>query len=578
MSYENKYKERVPQETIEVIKKFFIQEKQFKIKILRCEKKANIDIWSCTLALYYNNNLILTSNGKGCSEQYALASGYSELYERFCNKVFWLNNPFIFNKVISQNYQSKNYYLHPDEKYLNYEDAIFYIKDYISAVSDSESNPKEFFTNIFDGQFIGIPFTEINENDKIFLDPRLIYQVKYSSGMAAGNTFFEAFNQGASELCEHFISGIYLTDPYKKYYRLNLSNIENVKLQKIIKQIENSDNDLYVYDFSYNCNLPVLMSMLVNHITKSVSINIGSFPVFEIALERVLTELYQGSGNYDYVKTIGHIPYKSKTPIEHERINPSNTTLKTSFPENLILNSIQVDSYNTKVFLQDNIDFSNKDIYNFFINLFKKESIKMYYCNNSQSEDMYAIQLFSPNLQSFVIYRENSQVLNKNIIYLFLNKFYEILKEENITTEELKIIFEIYKRFDIEQKNLINVLINTPWLTLFNMNGNQGYPILLFLMDGNYTIDNINNILDYNYNSSYYSLSQKYLLLMKFCLLKEYSYNEIKLICQFLGFSVNNDDILNYNNIDYLIQNICINPFKKYFKTDTYDSYFQKLI
>jgi len=34
------------------------------------------------------------------------------------------------------------------------------------------------------------------------------------------------------------------------------------------------------------------MSIIVNHYTHAITANIGAFPVFEIAVERILTELY----------------------------------------------------------------------------------------------------------------------------------------------------------------------------------------------------------------------------------------------------------------------------------------------
>mgnify|MGYP002512596454 CR=1 FL=1 len=67
-------------------------------------------------------------------------------------------------------------------------------------------------------KFIGIPYTNILNNEKLFIDPRMLYRTKTSSGMSAGNSFYEAFNQGMSELCEHYIAGRYLYDPYDKYY------------------------------------------------------------------------------------------------------------------------------------------------------------------------------------------------------------------------------------------------------------------------------------------------------------------------------------------------------------------------
>lgn len=576
MSFSNKYKERTPEETIAIIKNFFLSKPNFTIREAMCEKKDNIDLWSCGLELYYNNNLILTSNGKGVNKNYAFASGYGELYERFCNKTFWINNPFAFEKIINLNYKNNGYYLDKEEHLINYEEAIAPFFDYIDSIQDTEKiYPKKLFTSLMNNKFIGIPYTNILNNEKLFIDPRMLYRTKTSSGMSAGNSFYEAFNQGMSELCEHYIAGRYLYDPYNKYYQLNLNNIKNTTLQKIISQIQADGNDLYIYDFSYNCNLPVLMSLLLNHRTKSVSINIGSFPVFDIALERVLTELYQGSGKYDFVKTGGHVPYYDKTPLQHYRVSPSNTTLKTSFPENFIINAIQVENYNNKVFL-DNNEYTNENIYNYYKQKAKELNLSIYYYNHSLNNEIYAIQIFSPELESFTQYRENKNLDDKEFVYLFVEKLYNILNNpvESILLEEIKILLIIYSKFNIEQRNLISMIMGHPWLTLFNSTGNSGWPLLLYILAGQYDVSSINKILEDSYTSSYYKISKKYLLLAKFCCLNKYSSYELLKIFEFLKMPITSEDLQNWNNSDYLLEKIFINPFLDYYHSDHYDEYF----
>jgi ribosomal protein S12 methylthiotransferase accessory factor YcaO len=56
---------------------------------------------------------------------------------------------------------------------------------------------------------------------------------------------------------------------------------------------------------SYIYKVPVLMSLIVNKKTHTVTINIGASPVFEIAVERVLTELYQGTYSFNDIKLTG---------------------------------------------------------------------------------------------------------------------------------------------------------------------------------------------------------------------------------------------------------------------------------
>ena len=82
MSYENHYKDRDPIDTIKIIKDFF-KDKGFKVTEENLESESST--WSCHLALYKDNHFIISSNGKGLNKEFSLASGYAELYERFCN-------------------------------------------------------------------------------------------------------------------------------------------------------------------------------------------------------------------------------------------------------------------------------------------------------------------------------------------------------------------------------------------------------------------------------------------------------------------------------------------------------------
>ena len=93
-NYINKFKTRKPEETVSCIKKFF-QEKNFHIKESSYITEA--DTYYSRIELLDNNNdLILRSNGKGMTESYSKASGYAELYERYCNKIDLFTNPLLF--------------------------------------------------------------------------------------------------------------------------------------------------------------------------------------------------------------------------------------------------------------------------------------------------------------------------------------------------------------------------------------------------------------------------------------------------------------------------------------------------
>ena len=116
--FNNKYKERKPQETIEIIKNFF-EEKGYSIEITS-NYKSESSTWSCHIILTLNGNEILGSNGKGTTEDYSMASGFAELYERFCNSIFYLNSPIVLDAVMQERYNKFGYYLDKEEKFISF--------------------------------------------------------------------------------------------------------------------------------------------------------------------------------------------------------------------------------------------------------------------------------------------------------------------------------------------------------------------------------------------------------------------------------------------------------------------------
>ena len=119
-SFNDKFKERTPQETINIIKSFFL-EKGFNVCTVFCAKSEESQTWSTRVHLMNNDIIVLGANGKGIEKIFALASGYAELYERYCNKMFYINNPFVFDRVINNNYLKYGYYLDPYEQIISFE-------------------------------------------------------------------------------------------------------------------------------------------------------------------------------------------------------------------------------------------------------------------------------------------------------------------------------------------------------------------------------------------------------------------------------------------------------------------------
>ena len=94
-------------------------------------------------------------------------------------------------------------------------------------------------------------------------------------------------------------------------------------------------------------------------------INLGSSPVIEIAIERTLTEMYQGVNNLNEGNSFKFHMYPGKdiTHLEIMQNTPSCVQESPIYPEHLLLNKVLVNDYNKDVFLGSksytNIELNN---------------------------------------------------------------------------------------------------------------------------------------------------------------------------------------------------------------------------
>lgn len=108
------------------------------------------------------------------------------------------------------------------------------------------------------------------------------------------------------------------------------------------------------------------MCLLLDYENSKIHIDFGSFPVFEIAVERVLTEVYQGIIN---LNNIHYTLYPSRNLSIKEKIfNPLNClNLYPSIDEKILLNKKEKCEPNKNIFLfKDDKNYNNIDILNYY--------------------------------------------------------------------------------------------------------------------------------------------------------------------------------------------------------------------
>lgn len=589
LNYEQKFKDREPLETITLIKNYFTS-LGCEIKTVVMEQSKISTTWTSRIELYHDGCYLLGQNGKGTSKDYCLASAHGELYERFCNKMFYINkHPFV-DKVLNTSLQKKGYYFDKDEKEITFEEAFFSSaigKYFYESIETSENDLKDFFDTVFHNKYIGIPFYDVyNENNKLYLDPRVVSYITGSTGMAAGNNFYEAYVQGMSEIYEHYVIGRYYIEEKDKYYSINLNNINNPLLKKIIEKIQ-KDNILHIIDFSYNFNVPVLMSLLINKKTHSITVNLGSSPIFDIALERVITELFQSTIEPDCLKPNGQFPAIGMCDYRIRNMKWANTqNLSPIFPEFILEKLEIINNYNSNIFLSGS--YSNEQLYEYLKTINNNNNFKIYYHDYSGCKDMYAIKLFSTNIPFFIqnweYAKENintKKVINcckecYNLVNIYLNNqdfdiftfmsLFELIKD--LTEEEGfyfdQILYDNYLYITGQNKILFSDLLRLGKILIFHKEA---------------LIKLSNTVSKYQFNKTIYEKLNNFAIILRYLNNPNYTNEQIVNILSILQIDdINIDDFIEQlKDSKKLIKDIVFADLNNYF-TGYYDIYIDMLI
>lgn len=271
-------------------------------------KKLNISVtesnWMNPLEDVYSVNLsvsscpTLYSNGKGSSRLAARASAYGELFERLATHMefsdYYLgldnsNAPFVHFK---------------DEKWTNIEENQNQIPNEILNASLRKFYTQECdltLENLVDLQsssysrgVCSIPFTNARNGEIVYFPVNLLDNLYGSNGMSEGNTEYEALVQGLSEIIERHVK----REIIKK--GLALPTVPNEILQKYeksyksLKDLEGDGLKVVCYDASLGGKFPVVCIVMFNQRNGTCFASFGAHPIFEVALDRTITELMQG--------------------------------------------------------------------------------------------------------------------------------------------------------------------------------------------------------------------------------------------------------------------------------------------
>lgn len=234
------------------------------------------------------------TNGKGLTKELALASGYGELMERlqlgFIGKIdIQKDTSASTNDVISEKVSAKELFINNRKWYDLY---TLRLKLFTGETTEAEQILMQYADK--EGNVLATPFYCINKKTKEYLPTKLCKNIYTSNGCAAGNTSEEAIVQAISEIVErHNETQIVLNNMTPPDVPEKIL-IKCTEAYSFITYLRDNGFKVTVKDCSLEGKFPVVSVCIIDIKTGKYHTHFGAHPMFGVALERALTESFQG--------------------------------------------------------------------------------------------------------------------------------------------------------------------------------------------------------------------------------------------------------------------------------------------
>lgn len=261
------------------------------------------DLWSVHLSIA--NCPAIYSNGKGSTQDAALCSAYGEIFERLATHMSFSDF------YLGQSNADAKFVHFSDEKWTpiveNEEDDgvegcpipndvlnVKLRKLYGNKGALTLENLVDIQSCSFERGVCSIPFTNARNGEIVYFPLNLLDNLYASNGMSAGNSEYEALVQGLSEIIERYVKakiireGLCLPEVPEKIIE------KYPKSHATLKALQSDELKAICYDASLGGKYPVVCVVLFNQSNGTTVASFGSHPIFEVALDRTLTELMQG--------------------------------------------------------------------------------------------------------------------------------------------------------------------------------------------------------------------------------------------------------------------------------------------
>lgn len=234
------------------------------------------------------------ANGKGTTKEFTLASGYGELIERLQLGLIWKNKLQVMGGASSCEAQSQTV---PADSLMQRNASWYHgYANKLQQTTGISTTGEEILRRYTDrdGNVQATPYYCLTSHTTEYLPTALCKAVYATSGGAAGNTMEEAMVQAFSEIVE-------------RHHKLRVIH-EEIAVPEIPEEVLMSCPVAYeiitflrskgfrviVKDCSLGMDFPVVCVCIIDTNTGKYHTHFGAFPDFNIALQRTLTESFQG--------------------------------------------------------------------------------------------------------------------------------------------------------------------------------------------------------------------------------------------------------------------------------------------
>jgi len=233
----------------------------------------------------------LFTNGKGASKKATLASALGEFFERL------ETNYFFSDFYLSNQMQKTDWLYYPNEKSFALEDYQKCLTPQLWSLYDpSQQMEAEDLLSFNDDslQIRCLPLKEAHREEMVYFPMNLLSNLYASNGLCAGNTPLEAKVQGLSEVFERWVKAKILKE------NLCLPEVPESLIQTLPNIVEARQKlrdlgiEVSIRDASLGGRYPVMNVTLFDQDSGGCFASFGAHPIFEVALERTLTESLQG--------------------------------------------------------------------------------------------------------------------------------------------------------------------------------------------------------------------------------------------------------------------------------------------